>query len=181
MLPIILAALALPEPTGAAPPAPPPPACAAAEYHQFDVWIGRWDVTDAKTGAPAGHSLVESLYGGCVLRENWSEPGWQGGSLNIYAKPDGAWRQTWMDQSGALRDFSGGLKDGRMVLVAHTRSAAGRPILVRMTFTPNPDGTVRQYSDYSADDGATWKQRYDYLYRRAAGSAQATQSAGGSD
>jgi hypothetical protein len=165
----ILAVLVLAQAT---PPAPPPaasptPACAAPEHHQFDFWIGRWEVVDAKTGAPAGRSLVESLYGGCVLRENWSEPGWQGGSLNIYSQRDHAWRQTWMDQSGALRDFNGGLKNGRMVLVAHALSAAGRPLLVRMTFTPNPDGTVRQYSDSSVDDGATWKERYDYLYRRA--------------
>ena len=115
--------------------------------------------------------MVESLYGGCVLRENWSEPGWQGGSLNIYSSQDRQWRQTWMDQSGALRDFNGGLQDGKMVLVAHARSASGQPILVRMTFTPNPDGSVRQYSDASADDGATWKMRYDYLYRRAAAGA----------
>ncbi len=167
MLTLILAALAA-APPQPAPPPPPPPACTAPEYRQFDFWIGRWAVVDARTGQPAGRSLVERLYGGCVLRENWSEPGWEGGSLNMYVRPDGHWRQTWMDQSGALRDFEGGLQDGRMVLVAHAKSAAGRPVLVRMTFTPNPDGSVRQYSDYSADDGATWKTRYDYLYRRVA-------------
>jgi hypothetical protein len=36
-----------------------------------------------------------------------------------------------------------------------------------MTFTPNADGSVRQYSDYSKDDGATWAFRYDYIYRPA--------------
>jgi hypothetical protein len=169
MLAIILAALALADPSAAQPPAvpPTPPACTAPEHHQFDFWIGRWDVTDAKTGEPAGHSLVESLYGGCVLRENWSEPGWQGGSLNMYVRQAHQWRQTWMDQSGALRDFSGALQDGKMVLLAHDQSVAGRPVWVRMTFTPNPDGTVRQYSDYSIDTGATWKERYDYLYHPA--------------
>jgi hypothetical protein len=36
-----------------------------------------------------------------------------------------------------------------------------------MTFTPNPDGSMRQYSDYSRDDGKTWLERYDYTYRKA--------------
>ena len=171
MLGTILALITLADAAAAPPPTPPPPsaACAAPEYHQFDFWIGRWDVTEAKTGQSAGRSLVESLYGGCVLRENWSETGWQGGSLNTYSRATGQWRQTWMDQSGALRDFNGGLKDGAMVLVAHGQTQGGKPVLVRMTFTPSASGEVRQYSDYSVDDGTTWKERYDYIYRRDPG------------
>ena len=72
--------------------AAPPPACATPEHHQFDFWIGKWDVFDAKTGEGAGSSLIESFYGGCALRENWNEPGFTGGSLNIFA--DGKWHQT---------------------------------------------------------------------------------------
>jgi hypothetical protein len=149
--------------------AAPPPACSSPEHHQFDFWIGRWDVTDARTGAHAGSSLIESLYGGCVLRENWSEEGWAGGSLNIYSAVEKRWRQTWVDQSGALREFKGGLEGGRMVLTAEVAlpSAKDGKALVRMTFTPNADGSVRQYSDVSKDGGETWAFRYDYMYRRA--------------
>jgi hypothetical protein len=152
------------------PPPPPPSACAAAEHHQFDFWIGRWEVTDARSGSQAGSSLIESLYGGCVLRENWSsKSGWAGGSLNIYSRAEKGWRQTWMDQSGALREFRGGLQDGKMVLTTEVASPADKNgvRLVRMTFTPNPDGSVRQYGDISTDGGASWTGRYDLLYRRA--------------
>ncbi|MBS0297317.1 MAG: hypothetical protein JSR45_13490 [Proteobacteria bacterium] len=163
-----LAALALlAQTSAAAPPAPPPPACASADHHAFDFWIGKWTVT-TKDGRHAGDSLIESLYGGCVLRENWSQPGFAGGSLNILAE-DGRWHQAWTDQSGALREFVGGMEGGKMVLVAHVVSKRfnNRPALVRMTFTPNPDGSVRQYSDLSLDDGETWTERYDFTYRRA--------------
>lgn len=148
--------------------AAPPPACTAPEYRQFDFWIGKWDVFDAKTGERAGSSLIESLYGACALRENWSEPGFTGGSLNILA--EGKWHQTWVDQAGAFREFVGEFSNGKMVLVArtHARQASDKAILVRMTFTHNADGTVRQYSDYSKDDGANWAFRYDYLYKPAA-------------
>jgi hypothetical protein len=151
---------------GGASPAPPP-ACDSPEFHQFDFWIGRWDVIETRTGKTAGRSLVEQMYQGCALRENWSEPGFTGGSLNHYVPGEKRWRQTWTDSAGAWREFSGGLRDGRMVLVArqHSRRPFGPATLVRMTFTANPDGTVRQYSDLSPDDGASWSERYDYTYK----------------
>ena len=149
--------------------APPvPPTCTAPESRQFDFWIGEWDVTDQESKQHAGESRIEKLYGGCVLRENWSSEGFTGGSLNSWWKGDGKWHQTWMDQAGAFRHFIGGLEDGKMVMVAQQPSGRtpGKTVLVRLTFTPNPDGTVRQYSDVSIDNGASWQSRYDYLYRR---------------
>ncbi|HEY0436188.1 MAG TPA: hypothetical protein VGC92_06080 [Phenylobacterium sp.] len=148
--------------------APPTPACADAAHHAFDFWIGRWDVTDTKTGEAAGKSLIESLYGGCTLRENWSDPFLTGGSLNTFDAASGKWRQTWTDSAGAWREFVGGLEAGKMVMIARqpSRRDPAKVILVRLSFTPSPDGSVRQYSDVSQDDGATWTERYDYTYRR---------------
>jgi hypothetical protein len=143
--------------------------CKSPEHHAFDFWIGRWTVTETKTGKPAGQSLIESLYDDCALRENWSEPGYAGGSLNHFDAPTGKWRQTWTDASGAWREFVGGIEDGKMVMTASVVSPRdpAKLLLVRMAFTPNPDGSVRQYSDYSRDNGKTWLERYDYTYRRA--------------
>jgi hypothetical protein len=53
-----------------------------------------------------------------------------------------------------------------MVLTAELLRPEGGRRLVRMAFTANGDGTVRQYSDYSDDAGAHWHLRYDFLYRR---------------
>jgi hypothetical protein len=54
------------------------------------------------------------------------------------------------------------------VLVASQPDPAhpGRALEVRLAFTPQADGSVRQYSDVSSDGGATWRPRYDFLYRR---------------
>jgi hypothetical protein len=147
----------------------PPDACRDAQHHAFDFWIGRWSVTDTETGKPAGQSLVEGLYNGCALRENWSEPGYTGGSLNTYDGVTGKWRQTWTDAANSWREFVGGVEDGKMVLVARRalKSDPAKVLLERMIFTPNTDGSVRQYSDQSTDGGATWTKRYDYTYRKA--------------
>ncbi len=154
----------------AAPSSPRPGACDSVQFRQFDFWVGSWDVFDTRTGEAAGHSLVERLYGGCVIRENWSEPGFTGGSLNHYSPLDRRWRQTWADSQGAWREFVGGMEGGRMALVWRPPVPNGKAgaVRVRMTFTPGPNGSVRQYSDQSADGGRTWRLRYDYTYRRAA-------------
>lgn len=148
-----------------------PQSCSAAANRQFDFWVGEWAVTDNTNGQPAGTSHIERLYGGCVLRENYADGSFRGGSLNSYWLGDHRWHQTWMDSAGAFRHFIGGLdRDGRMVMTAEQpmRGASGKTRLIRLTFTANPDGTVRQYSDFSDDRGASWGLRYDYLYRRIA-------------
>jgi hypothetical protein len=146
-----------------------PSVCSAAAHHQFDFWVGEWSVTDQASRQFAGVSHIEQVYGGCVIRENWASEGFRGGSLNSFWATDKQWHQTWMDSAGAFRHFIGALDaNGRMVMTAHQPDPSGSRKIrrIRLTFTPNNDGTVRQYSDYSDDDGAHWKFRYDYLYRR---------------
>ena len=176
-LPVILAGLLAASAAAAQPPAPPPPPapappdCSAPEHHQFDFWIGRWDVVDTKTGQPAGSSLIEGLYKGCVLRENWSEPGGvTGGSLNIYDRTDKRWHQTWADSGGGRHEYVGGLEEGKMVLTWIHPSVRfpGKVAHERMTFTHNTDGTVRQAAEATVDEGATWTALYDYTYKPAA-------------
>jgi hypothetical protein len=154
--------------TGAKPQPASPPACDAAQSRQFDFWVGEWRVADAATGKFAGMSRIEKLYGGCVLRENWTSDGFQGGSLNTWWSGDRRWHQVWVDQAGAMRHFIGSFEEGRMVLVAKQPDPkdSARTLLVRLAFTPNADGTVRQYSDISRDDGAGWQPRYDFIYHR---------------
>jgi hypothetical protein len=142
-----------------------PPACRGLENRQFDFWVGRWRVVNTGDHLQAGESRIERLYDGCTIRENWSEPGYSGGSLNTYVAGDRHWHQTWTDSQGTWREFTGGLVDGRMVLIWSHPSLRlpGRTVQERMTFTPNPDGSVRQYSDQSID-GEHWTQLYDYTY-----------------
>ena len=143
-------------------------ACTAPQNRQFDFWVGKWNVVGTKDNSPAGSSLIESIYGGCTLRENWSEKGFSGGSLNTYVVADKRWHQTWTDSAGTWREFIGGMQGGRMVLVWHHPSVRepGRIVQERMIFTPNSDGSVRQYSDQTTD-GVHWTERYDYTYRRS--------------
>lgn len=148
-------------------PAPPTPApCADAEHRQFDFWIGAWNVT--ANGNPAGHNRIEVILGGCALREQWTSArgGFAGTSLNLYDKARGVWHQSWVDTSGQLLQLDGGIEDGRMVLEGKRPGGNGGEVTHRITWTPNEDGTVRQFWQSSAD-GGEWTTLFDGLYVKA--------------
>ena len=154
--------------TAASSAAAPPPPCAAPEHRQFDFWVGRWDVYPRGKDTLVAHSLIENVYGGCGIRENWAPlKGAGGGSLNIYLPEEKAWRQTWIDSSGARVDFVGGLKDGAMVMEGPWRGVVtpGRADIVRMTYSREPGGVVRQHGEVSQDAGKTWSESFDFDYR----------------
>ena len=155
-------------PTGLAvaqtPPAPPP-ACQSAEYRQFDFWVGTWDVF-LPNGQKAGENRIEPISAGCALLENWSgRGGFTGKSLNIYDRDDKRWHQTWVDSSGGLLMIAGNLVDRRMVLSSQLAGAVG-DTQQRITWTPNEDGSVRQFWESSADAGKTWTVQFDGKYVR---------------
>ncbi len=149
-----------------APPAPAqaaqPPACAAPESHQLDFWIGRWDVYPAKQPDKlVAHSLIESVYAGCAIRENWmplANPG--GGSLSAWVPGQKGWRQTWVDSSGAWVEFQGGMQGNALVLEGEWGKRT------RMRYEPLPDGSIRQSGEALGADGK-WSPSFDLIYRRA--------------
>ena len=149
-------------------PAPPPSPCADAAHAQFDFWVGRWTVSPTGSDKVVAESLIEKVYG-CGVRENWMPRNHQdGGSLSIYVPAEKGWRQTWIDSGGSYVDFKGGWDGAAMVLTGEWPGPGGQPNRVRMTYTKNPDGSVRQAGVASGDGGRTWKPSFDFTYRKAA-------------
>ncbi len=146
---------------------PSPASCATPEYRQFDFWLGEWEVRGPKGGV-AGTSRITAILGGCALHEEWSGTGGSNGqSFNIYDAQSRRWHQTWVDNSGLLAQFDGGLSAaGAMIMEGPGRGPKGEPARSRMTFTPLPDGAVRQLWEFSTDNGTTWHTSFDGTYRR---------------
>ncbi len=142
---------------------PPAPPAAAA---QFDFWLGEWDVT-VPNGKLAGESRVDKISDGWGLLENWSSSnGGPGKSLNAYNAAKKQWQQFWVGAGGVL-ELSGGLDAaGHMVLTGETTGPGGHQTIERITWSPNPDGSVRQHWEQSTDAGVTWTTAFDGLYRR---------------
>jgi hypothetical protein len=157
-------------PAGAAGDSPvsakPPLPCVAPEFHQFDFWIGEWNVTTLD-GKHAGWNVIKRELGGCVLTENWTgASGTTGRSFNIYTPEDGHWHQSWVDSHGLLLQLSGGLVAGDMVMSGTTRDAKGAEVLNRITWHKVDDDHVRQHWEQSSDGGTTWTEAFLGIYTR---------------
>jgi hypothetical protein len=148
------------------------PCTYAAESRQFDFWIGDWDVEGTQDHSPAGRSHIERTIGDCVIWENWTSLGYSGyfgKSYNAWNPHFARWEQFWVDNGGDLMHFFGKLDQGTMDFWTDVvPQADGTKLRRHLQFIPLPDGSVRQYSRRSVDDGKTWQVEYDFTYRRAA-------------
>jgi len=141
--------------------------CAAPEYRQLDFWVGDWDVFDSDNPTvKVAHTRVSRLFGDCVLLEDYQGiDGHKGQSFNIYDASRKVWHQSWVTNRGELLMIEGTFQNGEIVLSGtdHTKG-----MLVRGVWKPINDG-VRETSIASTDNGKTWKQWFDLIFRPATG------------
>ena len=151
----------------------PPYLCeTAAEHHQFDFWIGRWDVTPWQAAAPTpqqqlGTNDVHPILHHCVISENWTgAKGDEGKSYNYYDRNLKRWRQVWVADRGGVLDYTGEYRDGAMRFTGWTLDAKGNRVEQRLTFFNVAPDTVRQLFESSTDGGKTWTPGFDGRYVR---------------
>lgn len=147
----------------------PPTVCQdEAAFHDFDFWVGEWDVYNNANGNRAGRNRIEAQESGCVLVERWTATsGGTGMSINYYDMVTDEWRQVWV-ANGYSIDIVGGLdEDGSMVLVGEIHNYAQQQSFpFRGTWTPNADGTVRQLFEQQNPGTGVWQVWFDGRYER---------------
>jgi len=150
--------------TEAAEKAPSP--CDQPEVTQFDFWVGEWYVFS--NDKLVGRNEIQRIQGGCTLIEKYTAAGgkFAGRSFNYFEPEDGRWHQVWVDDSGTRLHLTGGFADGKMVM-SGDRLKKGETVTDRISWTDNPDGTVRQLWEFSEDGGDTWQVFFDGQYRPA--------------
>jgi hypothetical protein len=137
--------------------------CIAAEFRHFDFWIGDWDVTAPANPGAVSRNRISRINDGCTVLEQYTTPsGYVGTSLNFYDATRKVWHQTWIDNQGGALFIEGGLVGNAMVL-----STTGDTVNVqRITWTPLPDGRVRQHWESTTDSGKTWTTQFDGYYSK---------------
>ena len=144
---------------------PPRPSCKEATFRQFDFWVGSWVVLSGADTAGTNQVTLEE--DGCIVHEHWTgSKGGTGQSFNFYDREDGKWHQVWVDNAGSVLRLSGELVGNQLRLTGETSRPNGTKVLHRLSFTDNPDGTVRQFWESSPDLGMTWTAAFDGVYRR---------------
>lgn len=138
--------------------------CGNEKAHEFDFWIGDWTVYSQQ--GLAGTNKIVAILDGCVLQETWAGAGGSAGSsLNFYNPTTQQWEQFWVWRNGTTLHLTGEYHDGQMIMEGSSPDANGRSIMNRITWTDNPDGTVRQLWEQSPD-GETWTASFDGMYKK---------------
>lgn len=140
--------------------------CEQDDRHRaFDFWIGEWNVT--VSGQFAGTNKITPILGGCALFEEWSSAAGGGGkSFNYFDPGYDHWRQIWIGDNGSFIEFTGKARDGGIFYTAKTINPADKSVTHhKFEFTPNGDGSVRQFWQISPDRG-NWSTVWDGHYTR---------------
>ena len=138
------------------------------KLHQFDFWLGEWEVYKNGTDTIVGYSRIESVMNGVGLQENYRSANspYEGTSLNKYNFRTLEWEQFYIDNSGSTIKIHGGYSDGKMILSNRVETAQGVS-LNRITWYDNADGSVRQHWQASQDEGETWSTLFDGIYKKS--------------
>ncbi|HVS92579.1 MAG TPA: hypothetical protein VHE59_11130 [Mucilaginibacter sp.] len=144
------------------------PCLADPHTHDFDFWVGEWDVYATGSRYLVGHSVVQNISGGCAILENWTSTQANAGkSINYYDPSDGKWHQDWVGSGQNISHyFNGEYRDGAMNFEYEGVNAKGAKIKGHFRFYHVDKDTVRQYLELSADGGKTYQPSYDFTYVR---------------
>ncbi len=62
--------------------------------------------------------------------------------------------------------YTGAFSDGAMRFEGIQIQATGQQSLFKKVFTPQENGSVRQYFEQSLDDGKTWQVWFDGMFKK---------------
>ncbi len=143
-------------------------------FAEFDFWVGEWEVFDSNTGTKAGENVITKREQGCLLLEEWQgEGGSSGMSMNYFNPVTREWRQLWVSAGQYAIDIVGGLRGTAMVLEGSIYNFQGAVWNFRGTWTPNDDGSVRQYFEQFNHDSEEWMPWFDGRYVRKSNNTNA--------
>lgn len=136
-------------------------------YHDFDFWLGQWDVYVSSSDQPRAQSHIESIIDSVGVLENYKlvQGSYQGKSINKYNAARQRWEQLWIDNGGLSLFLSGNLEGKAMVMTDEERPLTEGTIN-KIRWEPQENGDVRQTWTSSTDGGKTWTTVFDGMYKR---------------
>lgn len=138
----------------------------AQRNHQFDFWIGDWDLTWNDTSKGSNNVTLEM--NDFVVYEHFNDRvnNFSGWSWSVYDTVSKKWKQTWVDNQGTYLDFTGEMRDNKMMLERSFTSKKGKLIKQRMIFYNITKNDFDWNWENSVDEGASWKLSWKIHYHR---------------
>ena len=146
--------------------------CAGTENHQFDFWIGDWQVFDGKTGALIATDHIDALYGHCVIRQQMAFTGdtyrrtgtpFSLAGMSISRFDGQQWVQMWADNQWGAIIMKGVRHDDGSIELHSATPSRGRDM--RLVWRAVPEGVnIEQFGSRAGSN--VWERYVDLEYRR---------------
>ncbi len=136
---------------------------------EFDFWIGDWDVYPTGRNQLVGHSIIQMGSGGCFILENWTATGipeTSGKSMNFVDPKSNKWKQVWVGSGGTVTEYINGFYKDSVMEFESTQQTPQGEAKVRFRFFNQGANQVRQFQEFTNDNGNTWNVSYDLTYIR---------------
>ena len=146
--------------------------CDTPQHHQFDFWVGDWQVFEAKSNRLVGYDRVEKHSHGCIVQQNLTMVtdlyrgtgvGYRMSGISVNRFDGESWLELWADDTWGAIALRGTLDEhGSMVL---TTLIPSRNRDLRLVWERRPDGSVRTLQYVAAAGSGKWELFGDLIYR----------------
>jgi hypothetical protein len=146
--------------------------CDTPQHHQFDFWVGDWQVFEAKSNRLVGYDRVEKHSHGCIVQQNLTMitdlyrgagVGYRMSGISVNRFDGAAWLELWADDTWgaiALR----GAPDAHAAMVLTTLTPSRNRDL-RLVWEQRPDGSVRTLQYVAPAGSGKWERFGELIYR----------------
>ena len=165
-------ALARPAAMEASAPVPAAGACDGPQHHQFDFWVGNWQVFDAQTRQLVAIDRIEKHSQGCIVQQNltfvtdmYRRPGatYRLAGIGVNRFDGEAWVQLWADNMWGAIAMRGTVDEHGALVFKSILPSRNRDL--KIIYEKRADGTVRNLEYVSPTGTGKWELYGDLIYR----------------
>jgi len=146
--------------------------------HQFDFWIGEWEVNLRKRqpdfsweDSVAARPFIYPILNGKAILELWDSEPIKGYSLRCYDPQTEKWK-LWLNWPGKNRSnasmLEGRFRHGRGDFFSSFTNAEGEEVTSHFSFNDISADALRWDDRYSSDGGDTWRDNWRMEWTRTA-------------
>jgi hypothetical protein len=146
--------------------------CDTPQHHQFDFWVGDWQVFDARTNQLVAFDRVEKHSQGCIVQQNltmvtdlYRRPGvgYRMTGIGVNRFDGESWLELWADNQWGAIVLRGMPAAGKAMVLTTIIPSRNRDL--RLEWEKRPDGSVRALQYVAPAGSGKWELYGDLIYR----------------
>lgn len=146
--------------------------CDSPQHHQFDFWVGDWQVFDAKTNQLVAFDRVEKHSQGCIVQQNltmvtdlYRRPGvgYRMTGIGVNRFDGERWLELWADNQWGAIALGGMPAAGKAMVLTTLIPSRNRDL--RLEWEKRSDGSVRALQYVAPAGSGKWELYGDLIYR----------------